>query len=106
MIASGKSAAALLLFLAVIASGATSRAGGDADDALPVGAVARMGDMRFAASRTPNAVSFSADGKRIATSDSDLGVLIWDALTGKRLRSIERERDSASSGVVFLKSDR
>src|SRR5204863_7452720 len=58
----------------------------DADgDALPAGAVARLGTRRFRHQHTVRAVDFSRDGKRIASASWDGTLRVWDANTGREL---------------------
>jgi RNA polymerase sigma factor (sigma-70 family) len=62
-------------------------------DALPPGALARLGTVRFRPGLALALVAFSADGRLLATAtqnteaDENLGSLcLWDRATGKRLR--------------------
>src|SRR5262245_38279738 len=52
-------------------------------DALPAGAVARLGTERLRPGRDPFALAFSADGQVLATAHSGGRVEFWDAATGK-----------------------
>jgi WD40 repeat protein len=78
-----------------------------AGDALPPGAVARLGTIRLRHGCTIEAVAFSADGKTVVSAASDGSIVLHDALTGKRLRSFKPETpDSASAaGVIAFAPD-
>jgi WD40 repeat protein len=57
-------------------------------DALPPGAAARLGTVRFAEWNTSSAaVALSADGKLLAGVGSEGIIHVWDARAGKRLHS-------------------
>jgi RNA polymerase sigma factor (sigma-70 family) len=64
-----------------------TRARADANgDALPPGALARLGTLRLRHGARVNAVAFAAGGKEIITAGPDGVVRIWDTATGKELR--------------------
>jgi WD40 repeat protein len=63
-------------------------------DPLPEGAVARLGSMRLRHCTEPSFISFSPDGRTLATSG--WGVRLWDVATGRLLRELQ-------SGEVFEK---
>jgi WD40 repeat protein len=70
---------------------------------LPDGAVRRFGPTEFTyAGFAPQlrALSFSPDGKRLALN-TNTGVYVWDAGTGKRLLWVPSERDTLSTFVGF-----
>jgi hypothetical protein len=54
-----------------------------------------------------DAVSFSADGNLLATAgrwngdDNGTGVIVWNALTGKKIRTITNESNGGTHAVVF-----
>jgi WD40 repeat protein len=54
-------------------------------DPLPAGAVARFGTVRFRA-RDVWCITYSPDGKAVATGSSDLTARLWDVSTGRELR--------------------
>jgi WD40 repeat protein len=55
-------------------------------DALPVGAVARLGTLRLRPGSYPGAVAFTPDGKVLASDNWGFGIHLWDVATGKQLR--------------------
>jgi RNA polymerase sigma factor (sigma-70 family) len=55
-------------------------------DPLPAGALARLGTERFRHGGPVEALSLSADGKRLATGADDGTIRFWDVQTGKLLR--------------------
>ncbi len=60
-------------------------------DALPPGALNRLGSQRFRNSDTLVDLAFSADGKAIASSCRDGSVRLWDVATGKLRWSSEEK---------------
>src|SRR6185503_6831408 len=52
-------------------------------DALPRGALMRMGSSRLAHGNWLTSVSFSADDRYLGTADSDGVVRLWETATGK-----------------------
>jgi RNA polymerase sigma factor (sigma-70 family) len=69
-------------------------------DPLPDGAVMRLGTTRLRHGDLVHSVRFFADGKSIASADTN-GIHIWDAATGKRLRSFSGE----PKGYVYRFAD-
>jgi RNA polymerase sigma factor (sigma-70 family) len=59
-------------------------------DALPEGAVARLGSTRGRHTRWPTAMAFSADGRLVATRAEDEAVRVWEAATGKEVHAFTR----------------
>jgi len=62
------------------------------DDRLPAGAVLRLGTVRFrqgaeGPERSSISLSYSSDGKVLATTDGD-AIVLWNAGTGERLRRL------------------
>ena len=68
----------------------------DHGDSLPRGAVARMGSLRFRHGSGISSVSFSPDGKTVASA-GDTWMKIWDVPTGRLLRTIGGHEDSVLS---------
>ena len=62
-------------------------------DALPDGAVKRIGTVRFRHGQHIESVAYSPDGKWIASGADDNTVRIWDRATGKELRRFEGHKD-------------
>jgi WD40 repeat protein len=60
---------------------------------LPPGALARLGSLRLREEFEVRAISFSPDGKKIASvSDREQSIQVWDAATGKLLHRIATPR--------------
>src|SRR5262245_18781721 len=55
---------------------------------LPSGAVARMGTVRFRHQATVTSVTFSPDGKTLASASIDGTVRLWLTATGKEIRKL------------------
>ncbi len=70
-------------------------------DALPSGAVARLGTVRFRHGSTIYAACMSADGKLLASTGGHNVTNIWDANTGKKICEITGPRFYANDAVAF-----
>jgi WD40 repeat protein len=66
------------------APGAVDRHG----DALPPGALARMGTVRFRPGDGVGRFAFSPDGKVLATGNWQMSVRLWEAASGKEIRRL------------------
>jgi WD40 repeat protein len=75
--------AALLLVLAVIPARADER------DALPPGAVLRLGSLRWRAGGPIVLTAFRKDGRELLTVGSDHTAIVWDVATGRELRRFD-----------------
>jgi WD40 repeat protein len=69
-------------------------------ESLPEHAVARFGTIRFRHGAPITALAISSDGKYIASGSGDRSVRIWEAHTGKLLRSLRCE-SPYPTGVAF-----
>lgn len=56
-------------------------------DPLPAGAIARLGTLRFRHGGDVNTVAFLADGKTVVSGSAN-GVRLWEAASGKELRTL------------------
>jgi Tol biopolymer transport system component len=63
-----------------------ARSEGAADEALPAGALARLGTARFQNIGRVFAVAYAPDGKTLAAGAWDGSIRLWDPATGKQLR--------------------
>ena len=57
-------------------------------DPLPVGAVARMGTVRFRCFKGAGSIAFSSDGKILASCGFYSPIRLWEASTGRELRRL------------------
>ncbi len=71
-------------------------------DPLPPGAIARLGTVRFRHGKGMTAIALSRDGKTITSVGGDGSIVLHDAATGAKLRSIAGE---AAARVVVLAPD-
>jgi RNA polymerase sigma factor (sigma-70 family) len=62
-------------------------------DALPEGAIQRLGTIRFRHGGRIESVAYSPDGTQIVTGGADAKVKIWDRKTGKALITFEGHSD-------------
>jgi WD40 repeat protein len=69
-------------------------------DPLPVGALARLGTVRFHRCRC---AAYSPDGKVIATADGR-EVNLWDVATSKKIRQLLVDRELWAAGLIFSHS--
>jgi WD40 repeat protein len=86
--------ALFLILAATVACGAEPRLDLYSDP-LPEGAIARLGSIRLRPGWGVTHLTFSPDGKRLA-SWSESGLSIWEAETGRELHHVELTRDSAA----------
>src|SRR2546426_778692 len=79
-----------LVVIVTISSGAPSAA--DESDALPPGALARLGTLRLRHANKINAVAFSPNGKSLASAASNEPTArLWDVATGEEVRQFTSE---------------
>jgi hypothetical protein len=66
------------------------------DDALPQGAVARLGTARLRHGGKVTSVAYLLDGKTIASGGGDGSIRIWDAATSREIRRLEGDHIAMS----------
>ena len=69
-------------------------------DALPPGAIARMGTVRLRHEAQVSCVAFAPDGKTVASASEDKTVRLWDTATGKEIHQLRGHQRWVNS-VVF-----
>src|SRR5262245_59265570 len=69
-------------------------------DPLPQGAVARLGTIRFRHGKGIAALALSPDGKSITSAGGDGSIVVHDAATGAKLRSISGETTYVSAALT------
>ncbi len=72
-------------------------------DPLPPHALARIGTTRWRHDATIVGLAYSADGKRLVSASSQTGLAILDAVTGRRIRSLES--GPVRTGPVAISAD-
>lgn len=93
--------------LLVLALMAASVVGGDPPrtdrygDSLPPGVVARLGTERLTLADTGSELTFSPDGRRLATYDFPDQLRIWDVSSGKELLHIKERPTRWHGGLVY-----
>jgi WD40 repeat protein len=98
----GRASAGLAVVLLLVAP-AAARAG----DALPAGALVRLGTSRFWHNTHVTAMAFSPDGKVLATGgyvrdeDSQVLIQLWDVATGRRLARWATRQGNGLYQLVF-----
>jgi RNA polymerase sigma factor (sigma-70 family) len=72
-------------------------------DALPLGAVARLGTVRFRHGSTVTGLAFAPDGKTIVSGSYDQTVRVWDAATGQEVRRLSEPGMGSLTGISVSK---
>ncbi|HJT78135.1 MAG TPA: WD40 repeat domain-containing protein, partial [Gemmataceae bacterium] len=65
-------------------------------DPLPEGAIARMGTVRWRHAQWVRSLSFSPDGKLIASASSDHTIRLWDRASGREVRRLTGHQDAVN----------
>src|SRR5437764_12438384 len=92
------------LALLIVAASAQAREGPRADaegNPLPAAAVSRIGSLSMLSGGPVFSLSFSRDGKRLASAARDGKLLVWDVPAGRILRHF----DTLSPAAVALSPD-
>jgi WD40 repeat protein len=87
----------------LVALSLPSAARPDEGDALPEGALARIGRSGMRHTDQAFAVAFAPDGKTFASGGDDRLIRLWDVATGKELRTLAGHADGVN--VVAFSSD-
>ena len=82
-------AAAAVLFVSTFSLSAGEPSVDRWGDPLPEQAVARLGTLRFRVEQDPHSLAFSPDGNLLAAAAHDGIAFVFDARTGRRLRTID-----------------
>ncbi|MHB1423976.1 MAG: sigma-70 family RNA polymerase sigma factor [Gemmataceae bacterium] len=65
-------------------------------DPLPLGAVSRLGTVRFRHGQRIRWVAFSPDGKSIASASTGHSIRVWERATGREVRRITGHQDAVN----------
>lgn len=74
---------------------------GQSADAIPRTPLARLGSLQFRHGAEVTALTYSADGKRLASGGTDHLVHLWDVPSGQRVATLRGHTD-AVTGVAFF----
>jgi RNA polymerase sigma factor (sigma-70 family) len=74
-------------------------------DALPAGALARMGSMRFRHGGYVRTIAYSSNGKVLASSGNEPVIRLWDPATGRQLRELAGQSREVFA-LAFLPGDK
>jgi WD40 repeat protein len=69
-------------------------------EALPPGAVARLGTDALRHSHTVSALGFSGDGKRLISASWDKTARVWDVASGREICRFAGHKDGASAAAI------
>src|SRR4051794_29299592 len=69
-------------------------------DALPLGAAARLGTVRFRHPGSIESIAYFAGGKKLVSGGRDNSVRVWDANTGKELCLLKGHTADVNSVTV------